>query len=199
MYKIIFVVIAVFLLSGCTTTLPPMTEFRVNPALKTMSSDSTQCLDKSLKVAQSFSTTAIMSVKMNYAQGLHKQYVYSESQWADSPNRAINAAIVKLLKTTRLFKSVLTSKSRSKSNLTLEINIEDFIQYFNDDASKSYVNAIISLSLLDTATNSVIATNRFESRVNTKSLDASGGVMALNKALEDILEQTNTWFIGVCK
>ncbi len=199
MYKIIFVIIAVFLLSGCTTTHPPMTEFRVNTELKVMNSDSTKCLDKSLKVAQSFSTTAIMSVKMNYAQGSHKQYVYSESQWADSPDRAINAEIVKLLQTTKLFKSVLTSKSRSQSDLILEINIEDFMQYFNDDASKSYVNAVISLSLLDTATNSVIATNTFESRVDTKSLDADGGVEALNKALIDVLEQINIWFIGVCK
>ncbi len=199
MYKIIFVVVAVFLLSGCTTTQPPMTEYRVNPALKTMNSNSTQCSDKSLKVAQSFSTTAIMSVKMNYAQGLHKQYVYSESQWADSPNRAINAEIVKLLQTTKLFKSVLTSKSRSQSDLILEINIKDFMQYFNDDFSQSYANAIISLSLLDTSTNSVIVTNTFESRIDTKSLDASGGVEALNKALEDVLEQTNTWFNEVCK
>lgn len=199
MYKIIFMSIAIFLLSGCSSTQPSVTEFRVNTELKMINSDSTKCLDKSLKVTQAFSRTALMSVKMNYAEGSHKQFVYSESQWADSPNRAITSEVVKLLRETKLFKNVQTSKSRSKSDLILEINVEDFMQYFNDDATKSYANVIVSLSLLDTATNSVIATNTFKSRVGTKSLDADGGVEALNKGLEDVLEQINTWFIGVCK
>jgi cholesterol transport system auxiliary component len=176
-----------------------MTEFRVNPALEIITSDSTQCLDKSLKVAQSFSTSSIMSRKMNYAQGLQKQFVYSESQWADSPNRTINEQIVKLIRDTKLFKSVLTSKSRSKSDLILEINIEDFMQYFSEDSSESYAEATISLSLIESDTNSVIASKTFDSRVDAKSLDAHGGVEALNSALEDILAQTNSWLSGVCK
>ena len=199
MYKIIFVAITLFLLSGCSTIHAPMTEFRVNPTLKIITSDSTQCLDKSLKVAQSFSTSSIMSRKMNYAQGLQKQFVYSESQWADSPNRTINEQIVKLIRDTKLFKSVLTSKSRSKSDLILEINIEDFMQYFSEDSSESYAEATISLSLIESDTNSVIASKTFDSRVDAKSLDAHGGVEALNSALEDILAQTNSWLSGVCK
>lgn len=199
MVKIIIVAIAIFSLSGCVSTQPPMTDFRVNTELKIINSDSTKCLDKSLKVTQAFSTSAIMSVKMNYTQGPYKQFVYSESQWADSPNRAITSEIVKLLREAKLFKNVQISKSRSKSDFILEINIEDFMQYFNDDSTKSYANVIVSLSLLDAATNSVIATNTFESRVDVKSLNANGGVEALNKALANVLDQTNAWFIGVCK
>lgn len=199
MYKIIFITVAVFLLSGCTTSHAPLTEFRVNTELKAIDSDARQCLDKSLKIAQSFSTTAMMSVKMNYAQGVNKQYAYSESQWTDSPNRAINAEILKLIRDTNLFKSVQTSKSRSQSDFILEINIEDFMQYFNEDSTHSYANAVVSLSLLESATNRVIVAKTFKSRVDTKSLDASGGVEALNIALENILEEINKWLIGVCK
>jgi len=83
--------------------------------------------------------------------------------------------------------------------LILEINIEDFMQYFNEDSTESYALAAVSMSLLDASSNSVIASNSFKSRVQVKQLSAEGGVEALNSALEDILSQTYQWFIGVCK
>ena len=198
MYTIIFTAIAVFLFSGCTLTQPFVSEYRINAQVKSKASDAKKCSQKSIKVAQSFSTSALASSKMNYAKGAHKQFAYTQSEWADAPNRAINAQIVKLLRETKLYKSVQTSKSRSASEFIVEINIEDFMQYFNEDETESYANVLVSLTLLETASNKVIATQTFASKMKSQTLDANGGVNALNSALEDVLAQMNVWFIGVC-
>lgn len=199
MYKYILIIASLFLFSACSINKPAVAEFRINTNLILSDENAQMCLDKSIKVAQAFSSNSIMSIKMNYAQGPNKQFVYSQSQWADAPNRAITSEVERLLKESKFFKSVQTSKSRSNNDLILEISIEDFMQYFNAESTESYAIVALSMSLLDATTNSVVASNSFKSRVQVKQLDAEGGVEALNSALEELLAQTYHWFVGVCK
>ena len=197
--KYIFLVIFVLIVSGCSTTQPPVTEYRIKATIKDNKTNIDGCLDKSIKVAQAFSSSSLMSQDMNYGLGESKQFVYSQSQWADVPNRALTSEIVKLLREIKLFKNVQIAKSRSRSSLILETYIEDFKQYFNDDSSNSYANVVISLTILDSATNKVVASKTFQSRVDVKSLDASGGVQGLNDSLSTVLNKSAVWFEGVCK
>ena len=197
--RYILVILAFFLFLGCSTTLPPKSEYRLSPdiAIKKLSADS--CKDKSLKVAQAFSTSTLMSRDMSYGLGNSKQYIYSESQWASTPNRAITAEFLKLLRDSKLFKSVQISKSRSKNDFILEINIEDFMQYFNKQSSASFAKISISLTLIDAKTNKVFATQTFRTKLDVETLDANGGVSGLNRALSEVLSQSNIWIAGVCK
>ncbi len=187
------------ILSGCTTTVPAVTEYRIVVQKPTLVQKSTSCKTKTLKVAQAFSSSSLMSHHMNYAQGNTKQYAYSQAQWSESPNVALSAELLSHIRETKLFKNVLNSKSRSKSDLILEINIEDFMQYFNDDESSSYVNAVINLTLLDAKAGTVMASETFRSRVDTKTLDADGGVEALSIALEVLIDKSVKWLNGVCE
>lgn len=199
MLKVIFISTLIFLLSGCSAPQPPVTEFRINSKVISGDFSSKGCLQTSIKVAQAFSSNTLMSKDMNYAQGSHKQFSFSQSQWADTPNRAVSSEIAKLLRDIKLFESVLVSKSRSRSSWLLETNIEEFMQYFNEDSTKSHANVVVSLTIVDTGTGKVVATKTFSSIVDTKSLDADGGVEALNRALLDVLQQSSEWFGGVCK
>ncbi len=199
MFRVIFIPILIFILSGCSGAQPPVTEYRIDSKISNSALDSKGCLDVSLKVAQAFSPSKLISQDMSYALGDHKQFTYSQSQWADSPNRAITSEIVKLLRETELFKSIQISKSRSKNDWILETNIEEFMQYFNEDSTSSYSSVSISMNIIDSRTNYVIATKSFRSRIETKTLDAFGGVKALNNALRDVLQQSAEWFEGVCK
>jgi len=196
--KLIFITIGIFLLSGCTTVKPSIVEYNITTkSLKTASTVS-GCKDKSLKIAQAFSSSSLMSLKMDYAQEDSKVFSYSQSQWRESPNHAVTMETLKAIRASDLFKNVQISKSRSKSEWILETNIEDFLQYYSDGLKDSFANVVISLTLIDSKTNSVVATKMFSSKVNTNSLDAEGGVEALNKALSDILTQNIEWLNGVC-
>ena len=197
--KLLYIVLAVFTLTGCSTTIPSVAEYRISTQENSKSFTQSSCSDKSLKVAQAFSSSSLMTLNMNYGQGPHKRFVYTQSQWAESPNSAITAEILKSIKSTKLFKSVQVSKSRSNNNLLLETSIEDFMQYFSEDEKSSYANVIINLSLIDTSSNRVVATKTFDSKVEVLTIDADGGVVALNQALENTLLESVEWFGEVCK
>ncbi len=196
-YIIVFLALV---LQGClSTTVAPKIEYRINPNAKSKELKIDGCKDKSLKIAQAFSSNALLSQNMYYAQGEMMRYIYSASKWSKTPNRAITSEFLKLIRDTNLFKSVQTSKSRSRSNIILEINIEDFMQYFDKYSNKSYVNVVVNLSLINARGNSVFASQTFKRKVDVEVLDASGGVNGLNKALAKVLLDTNEWLGEVCK
>lgn len=197
--KIISLILTVLLFSACSTVHPPVTEYRLNLEIPKSAPTQKGCLDKSLKVAQAFSSNPLVTLNMNYVQGSNKQFAYSQAQWSISPSDAVTAKIIELLRDTKLFNSVQVSKSRSKSDMIMEIDIEDFMQYFSSDFKESYANAAITLTLIDSKNNIIIATKTFNSKVDAKTLDAEGGVHALSTALSDILKQSSVWVSEVCK
>ncbi len=197
--QLLFITLITFLLVGCSTTTPAVSEYRINVESIPSAFTQTGCKEDSLKVAQAFSSTSLMSHEMNYGQGTHKQYKFTQSQWAESPNRAISAEIVEYLKSTKLFKNVQISKSRSKNGLVLETNIEDFMQYFSEDEKESFVQVRINLTLIDAENSKVLATKTFESKIKIDSINADTGVQYLNIALENVLNSSGEWLSEVCK
>ncbi len=193
-----FIVIAIFLFSACSVKKTAITEYTINTHIHKSELNATKCIDKSLKISQAFSSSELMSLKMNYKEGDYKQFFYSQSQWADSPNRVITTQIVKLLRESKLFQSVQTDKSRTNSEYILETNIEDFMQYFSKNSKDSFVNIVMTITLLDAQTSMIVATKTFSVEMKSDTLDAEGGVSALNQAFEDILVQMRGWLSGVC-
>lgn len=197
--KFILVIITIFLLAGCSTTKPPITEYRITTDSLTTKSSADGCRDKSLKISQAFSSSSLMSLKMDYGHEKSKIYSYSQAQWNESPNYTVTMKLLNYIRASTLFKNTQTTRSRSSYDLILETNIEDFIQYYSDDLKDSFVNIVISLTLIEAKTSSVLATKTFTSKVKTDTADAFGGVKALNSALSDILTQNIEWLSGVCK
>ena len=136
---------------------------------------------------------------MHYGSGQYSVASFTQSQWSESPNRAISAKTVEALESSQLFTYVSNAQSTVRSDLVLETNIEDFMQYFTKDNSKSYVNVAIKATLVERKTKQIIASKKFEKRVATKSLDAYGGVVALSQALSAILEDEVQWLGSECK
>ena len=193
------IVLTMLLLAGCTVTQPVVSEYRISPYIETIECSGEGCKKQSLKVRQVFSSSSLKSQKMRYAQDGFKEFEYTESEWAQSPNKAISAEIVKSVRASALFTRVNSFKSRSKTNLVLESNVEEFIQYFSEDETSSYVSISISMTLIDAKTAKGIATTTLSKRVDAKTNDAKGGVEALNAALTDILVQNNRWLNSVCQ
>ena len=197
--KLLLIALSTFLFTGCSTSVPAVSEYRINAEPVVSAFPQTGCKQQSLKIAQAFSSTSLMTLDMNYGQGPHKQYAFTQSQWAESPNRAITTEILRYLKSTKLFKNVQISKSRSVNGLLLETSIEDFMQYFSEDEKESYVQVRINLTLVDVKTSKVLSTKTFRSKLDVDSMDADAGVEHLNLALQNVLSQSGEWFSGACK
>lgn len=196
--KMILIVIAFFFVA-CTVAKPHVTEYTIAPKIQKQEYTAKLCKEKSLKVGQIFSSNTLMSQKMKYIEQEYKEAAFTQSEWARTPSRAISDALVKSLRSSELFANTSSYKSRSKTDLLLETHLENFIQYFKDDNKKSYVQVTLTFNLLDVKESKSISHKTLNTQVETESIDADGGVVALNKALEKVLLDTNSWLNGVCQ
>jgi ABC-type uncharacterized transport system auxiliary subunit len=187
------------ILSGCVSPQPPMQEFILDTNTSLPSFNQNKCLDKTIKISRPFSDASLFSLSMKYTENNLQQYSYSKSQWAKSPNAMINADIVHLVRNLNIFQSVQIAKSRTKNDLILETDIEKFMQYYDNKDTSSYANIVITFSLINAKTHVVIGTKTFSSKVNAATLDAKGGVEALNAALQNIEKEAAIWLKGICK
>lgn len=196
--RAILIILTIFF-SGCTTIKPPVTEYSVVTKDINKESVSSGCINKSLKIAQAFSQNSLMSLNMEYTQDSNRVFSYSQAQWRESPNSLVTSELLKSISNSKLFGSVHPSKSRVKSDLILETNIDEFMQFYTQDMKKSFVHVGLSLTLIDAKTNSVIKSQYFSSKFDAKTLDAQGGVEATQNALSEIIFQNIDWLGGVCK
>ena len=196
--KYILILLAL-LLTGCTLHSPLVSEYRISPEIQEQTLNSSSCKSKSIKIAHVFSPSSLMSKKMNYTQDEHKEFTYNESEWSQSPARSITAELLTSIRDTKIFKNVSNFKSRSRSQLILETNVEDFIQHYKDENRESFAKVTLSFSLVDTKTSNTLDSITISKEVEVDTLDAEGGVVALNHALSLVLQENNTWLNGVCK
>jgi cholesterol transport system auxiliary component len=188
-----------FLFTACSTTVPTVVKYKISPEIKLNKYENSSCTSKSAKVALAFTNSSLISKDMSYVKGNSKVYEYSESAWLNNPNYAVSSELIKMLRDIDIFKSVQESKSRSKADYIIEVNLEDFMQYYSKNIKDSYALVQINLSIIDSETSEVISTKTFRSKVETKTLDAEGGVDALNSALTNVLSESSSWFAKVCK
>ena len=185
--------------AGCTIKELPITEYKIDIDIPIKKSISKECKTKSLKISQGFSNTKLKTLNMNYAQGKNKIYTYTQSIWAEAPNEAITSEVLKMLRDKQIFKTVQSSKSRLKSDLILEITIERFMQSFDEDLKNSYADIFLNFTIIDANTNKVVSSKSFKAKEISNTLDAIGGVKALNQALSRVLSDSMDWFEEVCR
>lgn len=197
--KTLFIAILLFMFSGCSTTTPVVSTYRLAPTMSDDAVNVQSCKSKSLKVAQLFSSTALKTTKMHYALSDYEEFAFNQSEWVESPNAAMSALLVQSITKSNLFSSVSSYSSRSKTDYVLEGNIDEFQQYFDEENRKSFVKVKVSLALIDKKSAKILKTTRFKIKKESDSLDAKGGVKALNLALETVLKNTNGWLGEACK
>jgi ABC-type uncharacterized transport system auxiliary subunit len=198
MQKILLSSIFLLILNACSTTYPSITQYRIESRQKSDLNLSQSCKKASLSVAQVFVPSSLMSKKMKYVVGKYQEFAYNESEWAESPNRAITDEIVQKLESEAIFTSVESYKSFSRSDYTLESRVDAFSQYFSKDEKSSFVKVAMTFSLIENKTAKIVATKHIEKTRKTQSSDAVGGVDALNETLSDVLAQMSEWISGSC-
>ena len=189
----------VLALSGCTVTQPYVVEYKIAPKTAKKTSNFQMCKTKSLKVAQVFGAPQLMSQSMRYSKGEYEEYSFTESKWSTTPAVAISASIVDSIRNQDIFSSVSSFRSRSRSDLILESNVEEFMQYFSLENNSSFVRVSIDMALIDAKRSKIIKSKKFTRELTAENIDAQAGVNALNIALSEILDESSVWLASVCK
>lgn len=197
--RFILVIFLVFMFFGCATKLPIATKYKIDSETEIQKIQNSKCSKESLKVLQSFSSSMLMSKKMYYVEDGNKIYPYAEALWANTPNRIVSNELFKMLRESNLFNAVIDSKSRTNTSWVLESKVEDFMQYYENNLSSSYVKVTVDLTLIDSKTLQVVATKVFKSKIKVRTLNAEGGVEAFNIALIEILNDSSLWMVKQCQ
>jgi len=194
--KIVLICIGLFL-SACVSPRPAQQEFIMMPNLNLNAVKVQNRVLKTIKIENSYSDTVFKSANMYYVENREKQFSFSKSKWALPLSSMINENILQMVQDLKLFQFVQSAKSKTKSDFILESNINDFKQYFENKNSKSYANASITFTLIDSNSHEILASKTFQSKVDVDTLNAAGGVKALQKSLNNILVSASLWLSEV--
>ncbi|GEM_PF-517903 len=192
-------IILVTLMSGCSIikTVPSKSEYRLVVPEVTPAHDSA-CHQSTLKLEPVQSADTFLERHIYYVMHDIEQYHYTQSLWAQSPNRMIEQLIKQVLIERNMFDSVLDYRSNADTTWRYEVRLLDFMQYFEQDSS-SYVKVSIDFVLIQNIGRKAVASKHLELTLPTQSADAKGGVMALNEALKRIISQSNQWLEVQCR
>jgi len=190
--------ISVIVLAGCSVSTPAVSEYRLAPTSEVKQEKALAC-EHSLKVQNLLSSAALMTQRLYYGVGQYKQFAYTQAAWSDTPQKKIGDLYVALLREREIFQSVHSYRSNVLTDRTLEIVVDDFMQYYDEDYKNSHAKVGLTLTLIDTAAKKPLATKSFKARKQAPSLDAQGGVDALNEALQEVMEASALWLEGECK
>ena len=197
--KIFFITFISLFFVACSTTYPAITQYRIATPDVTSEALAKSCKKETLKVSQVFVKSSLMSKKMKYIVGAYKEYAYNESEWAEQPNKALSDVIVTTLQDAGIFANVVSYKSFSSSDYTLETNVAAFTQHFTADEKHSFVKIAMSFSLIDNATGLVVASKDIVKTKETQNTNAQSGVIALNELLTVTLREMQIWIAKSCK
>ncbi len=191
--------VAALLLSGCgVKSSPPVDEYTIKPKLSLNSTKETKCRQKEIKVLSPFAPYKFTTNDLHYIVLQYEEGRFNRSAWSESVASSVYNEIVDTLRKSALFKSVQNYSSVAKHDYLLEIQINDFMQYFSKDLKSSYAVVDITLTLVDRQEYRVIAQKNFVKRAEVSRLDAKGGIEVLNALFAQTLEEMVVWLEGVC-
>lgn len=193
----LLVSLLVVITAGCSITkLPPTNAYTISIAAIKEKPVEQATSNKIIRVAIPRSTAAIMSRNILYQDRRHSLNAYAFSKWSDTPNRMLANLFLTSIGDSYIFKVALPSDSRGKSNYTLESSLQQFHQQINGDGT-STASVRIGFYLIETKSGGVVDAIEFTSTEKATSIDADGGVEALNRASEAINKKLLAWLASL--
>lgn len=137
--------------------------------------------------------TGFDSRRIVYVREIHKLEYFAHSEWVDTPARMLAPLIVAALENHGIFRAVVPAPSAAAGDLRLDSEIKRLQQDFG--SSPSRVRFTLRAYVVDNTTRRVLAWREFDESVVAASDDPYGGVVAANRAVQNVLEQ----LAGFCR
>ena len=131
------------------------------------------------------------STRMVYQRQPQTQEAFSQSAWIDTPARMLAPLLLRSLQDSALLRSqlraVLQAPSSARADLQLETSLLRLQQNFLQQPSS--VRFTLQATLTDQRTREVLAWHEFDATEPSHSEDPYGGVIAANRAVQQVLQQ----------
>ncbi|MDA7848233.1 ABC-type transport auxiliary lipoprotein family protein [Sulfurospirillum sp.] len=186
---IIAIVVMVFLV-GCSTksidTRP--SNYRLEPKYP-LHVDKTKD-DRVLRVQRVEGDSAVMTRSILYKKdGALKPYKYG--RWSELPATRLQEIFIESIEKQKIFRATVSSRSYAMADLILESSLENFEEVYKDD--KSFVQVKIRFRLIERQRADIVGSFLVDSIYPVEKKEASGVVLAFNKAVERVVLDLIGW------
>jgi len=129
--------------------------------------------------------------RMAYRREPNQIAYYANNRWVEAPARMLTPLVTQALEASSAFGAVVQAPGTVHTALRLDTELVNLSQDFSVQPSTMYL--ILRAQLVDTNTQSILASQLFEARAKAITEDARGGVEAANQLLPDVLTQLSRW------
>ena len=189
-------IVSAFMLFGCTATTPSVNEYTLLSS-KTIQPTTIPLSSKSLSVSLSKSIPSLSTKNLIYLRENGETGAYLYSRWNDTPTALIQRSLITSLYENALFTSLSSSNSLAQADWVLESDLDAFYHRFTHTKSEGYID--ITYRLIDTRTKRLLGSKRFSISSPAPTMDATGGVDALQKATHELNTQCILWLTTLTK
>ncbi len=188
MRKVMLATLSILFLCTVACSLKPIAMEQVaSYEINTLSTSQTRTTssNKTLLVSLTTANPGFQSSDLIYVKKTHQLSAYTKSRWVSPPADMVNRAIVQNLEKTNHYKAVVGQPFTGFSDYRLDSQLVTLQQEFFNHTSQ--VRLILNAQIIDSKTNKVIASKRFEALEYAPEETPYGGVIAANQATQDIL------------
>ncbi len=184
------VVIAILLFSGCSikdVEVRP-SNYRLEP-LSPLHVDKIKD-DRVLRVQRVEGDSAVMTRSILYKKdGALKPYKYG--RWSELPSTRLQEIFIEAIEKQKIFRATVSSRSYAMADLILESSLENFEEIYDKD--RPYVRVKIRFRLIERQGADIVGSVLIDSVYPVEKKEASGVVLAFNKAVEKVVINLIGW------
>ena len=184
------VVIAILLFSGCSikdVEVRP-SNYRLEP-LFPLHVDKIKD-DRVLRVQRVEGDSAVMTRSILYKKdGALKAYKYG--RWSELPSTRLQEIFIEAIEKQKIFRATVSSRSYAMADLILESSLENFEEIYDKD--RPYVRVKIRFRLIERQGADIVGSVLIDSVYPVEQKEASGVVLAFNKAVEKVVVNLIGW------
>lgn len=129
--------------------------------------------------------------RMAYLLQPHEVSYYADSQWTTTPSRLLAPLLVQALEQTGCWRTVSLMPAAVQGDYRMDTDIVHWQHEFFSSPSRAHLT--VRMQLVAQRQQEVIASRQFEVFESAPSEDAPGGVIATNRAVEQLLKQVAEW------
>jgi len=182
MQQLFLSVLCLLILSGCSLKNPDVLikEHTINSKVIENKKPDIQT-SLSVKIQPLMTNDIYNTNHMWYKKGSIFSY-FAYNQWAIAPIDLISQSVESTLIAHNIYKGVLRTSSKANTDLTLEIEVVDFYQEFDENGS--HVTMQIKVNLISNEGNKLLKTKNFYFNQQCPTNDPSGGIKTFEILLE---------------
>jgi cholesterol transport system auxiliary component len=180
--KIVWIIVASFMLSACSLSpvkIPPMAKFTLSPSvvLKPAGRQS----NKTLLVSTPVASAGYNTKQMQYMMTPYQLQAFAHNQWVAPPAQMLTPIFAAAIRSQKFYKAVVEPPFSGLTDYNLQTQLMSFDQNFMQPVSRFVM--VVQASLVNNATNRVVASRRFKVVMPAPGNNPYAGVLAANKAV----------------